>query len=73
MFLIYRYRKWEEYVGMQKSLSSSQSSTTSLHDGHPPDPPGPLDMDTQNDANNEYINEEAWKYFMKVGFLTIFY
>jgi len=27
--------------------------------------PGPIEMDTHNDANNEYISEQVWKRFVK--------
>ena len=47
------YRKWEEYVGIQRS-----------EEGDPP-LPGPIDMDSHNDTNNEYIHEEAWKLLLK--------
>lgn len=48
------YRKWEEYVGGAKG---SQPGVTEA--------PGPLEMDTNNDANNEYVNEEIWKLMLR--------
>ena len=29
------------------------------------DPPGPIEMDTHNDANNDYVSEEEWKRLLK--------
>ena len=27
--------------------------------------PGPIEMDTHNDTNNEYIHEDIWKLFVR--------
>ena len=48
------YRKWEEYVGHLKGFIPGLS-----------DPPGPIEMDTHNDANNDYVSEEEWKRLLK--------
>ena len=47
--------RWEEYVGKTpKGAEPGQS-----------DPPGSVDMDTHNDANNDYLNEEKWKLLIR--------
>lgn len=48
------YHKWEEYAGVAKNTVAGHS-----------DSPGPLEMDTHNDSNNDYLNEEVWKLFVK--------
>lgn len=48
------YRKWEEYVGASKGSISGEAEL-----------PGPIEMDTHNDANNEYLHEDVWKYFVR--------
>ena len=48
------YRKWEEHVGHLKGFVAGASEA-----------PGPLEMDTHNDANNEYVSEEEWKRLLR--------
>ena len=45
------YRRWEEHVDIQGKGVDSE-------------PPGPIEMDIHNDANNDYISEEAWKHLV---------
>ena len=48
------YRKWEEHVGQLKGFAAGASEA-----------PGPLEMDTHNDGNNEYVSEEEWKRLLR--------
>ena len=54
------FKKWEDYVGITKGCSPGETET-----------PGPVEMDTNNDANNEYVNEEIWRHFLKWFGLSI--
>ena len=47
------YKHWEEYT------SPSESPR------HKTEPPGPIDMDTHNDANNDYVHEDSWKLLVR--------
>ena len=44
------YRRWEEYVGAARGFVAGSAAA-----------PGPVDMDTQNDDANAFVNESVWK------------
>jgi len=44
------YRRWEEHVGATRGFVAGSSPV-----------PGPVDMDTQNDDGNSFVNENVWK------------
>ena len=48
------YKKWEEYAGIPKGSVPGKTES-----------PGPIEMDTHNDTNNEYIHEDIWKLFVR--------
>jgi len=44
------YRRWEEHVGAARGFVAGNAPA-----------PGPVDMDTQNDDANTFVNENVWK------------
>jgi len=44
------YRRWEEHVGAARGFVAGNAPA-----------PGPVDMDSQNDDANMFVNENVWK------------
>ena len=47
------YRRWEEHVGATRGFVAGSAPA-----------PGPVDMDTQNEDANTFVNENVWKLFV---------
>lgn len=48
------YRRWQEYVGVTKGSVPGQTQ-----------PPGPIEKDLNNSANNAWVDEEVWTRFVR--------